>query len=82
VVDTIGAGDAFSAGALHWLQRAGKLDAEAVGALHDAELAAMLGFATAVAALQCTRAGASPPTRDDVQALLRKRDQALPAAHE
>jgi fructokinase len=71
VVDTIGAGDAFGAGLLRWLWITDRLDARAVGGLDDAELADGLAFATAVAALQCSRAGATSPTLDEVEAFLR-----------
>ena len=62
VVDTVGAGDAFIAGLLRWLWANGRLDAEAVGALGSDELEEALALAAAVGALQCSRAGATPPT--------------------
>jgi fructokinase len=70
VVDTVGAGDAFSAGLLRRLWEHGWLNARSVGLLGDDELADVVGFATAVAALQCSRAGASPPTLDEVRRFL------------
>jgi fructokinase len=72
VVDTVGAGDAFGAGLLRWLWKTDRLGVRAVGDLDDAELADALAFATAVAALQCTRAGATPPTLDEVETFLRE----------
>lgn len=65
VVDTIGAGDAFSGGWLAWwsehaLGRAGLGDAEAV--------ARATRFACLVAAKTCERPGASPPWRDELGA--------------
>jgi fructokinase len=68
-VDTVGAGDAFTAGLLSALGRAGLL-----GAAHRADLRAIdrrtlaevLRFAAQVAAVACTRRGADPPTAADV----------------
>jgi fructokinase len=60
VVDTIGAGDAFSAGWLAWWS-------EHEAALGDAEaIADATRFACVVAARTCERAGASPPRRDEL----------------
>ncbi|WP_246080126.1 carbohydrate kinase family protein [Nonomuraea mesophila] len=60
VVDTVGAGDAFTAGLLHALDTQGHLG----GRLGDLDLAtavAAAGFAARVAALTCSVAGANPP---------------------
>jgi fructokinase len=62
VVDTIGAGDAFGAALLAWLDER-RLVAPQL-ALSDSELEAALEFAVRVAAITCTRAGAEPPRRD------------------
>jgi fructokinase len=70
VVDTVGAGDAFGAGLLRALWASDALRAEAVALLDDAELESALSFACAVAALQCSRAGAVPPTLEEVDAFL------------
>jgi fructokinase len=70
VVDTIGAGDAFGAGLLHRLLELEKLDTSSIGGLDDAELDDVLTFATAVAALQCSRAGSQPPTLHEVERFL------------
>ncbi|GLZ42363.1 carbohydrate kinase [Actinokineospora sp. NBRC 105648] len=61
VVDTVGAGDAFTAGLLAWLTEADLLATPA-----EADLPALLDFANAVAAITCARAGANPPTREEV----------------
>jgi len=71
VVDTVGAGDAFGAGLLRRLWETSRLDPNSVGRLDDGELRDLLAFATAVAALQCTRAGAEPPLLIDVEEFLR-----------
>ncbi|MQY07899.1 carbohydrate kinase family protein [Actinomadura macrotermitis] len=60
VVDTIGAGDSFTAGLLHRLSRAGRLGGRLDGLTLD-EVAAACRFAVRVAALTCSVAGANPP---------------------
>jgi fructokinase len=70
VVDTVGAGDAFGAGLLFRLWTTGRLGARTIGLLDNDELAEVASFAAAVAALQCSRAGASPPTLDEVERFL------------
>ena len=62
-LDTIGAGDAFTSGLLAFLSEHDSLRAGAAGALGPLVLAEGLRFASAVAALTCTRAGADPPWR-------------------
>ena len=59
LVDTIGAGDAFTSGLLDALARAGVRDPVSLAA---ADLGAALDEAVVVAALTCERAGADPPT--------------------
>jgi fructokinase len=69
VVDTVGAGDAFTAGLLAGLQARGRLgDRETLAATDADQLAEVLGFAARVAAVACTRPGADPPHLDDVPA--------------
>jgi fructokinase len=70
VVDTVGAGDSFSGGLLAGLGERGVTSRAALAALSAADLAATLRFAAAVAALTCTRAGADPPRRAEVDAFL------------
>lgn len=67
VVDTVGAGDAFTAGLLAQLDAAGRLGVRtALATVTDAELDDALTAATRVAALACTRQGADPPRRHEL----------------
>jgi fructokinase len=68
VVDTVGAGDAFSAALLVSLARLGALERPALKTLGEDEWRAMLEFASLVAGLTCEHRGASPPTAADVYA--------------
>ncbi len=61
VVDTVGAGDTFSAGLLAGLHRAGLLTKDALGTLSEAALAPALELGVAAAAVTVSRAGANPP---------------------
>ena len=67
VADTVGAGDAFTAGLLAWLFHHGRLTRGEVERLPEAELAGALDYANRVAALTSTRAGADPPRRREVE---------------
>jgi fructokinase len=71
VVDTVGAGDAFGAGLLRRLWETSRLDAETIGAMDEDDLADVMTFAAAVAALQCSHPGATPPTLEEVERSLR-----------
>jgi len=73
VVDTVGAGDAFGAGLLRALFVSDALSPDSVARLDDSELEQALSFACVVAALQCSRAGAVPPTLEDVDSFLTTR---------
>jgi len=69
VIDTVGAGDSFTAGLLDHLAGAGLLGAERRGALRQAGpdvVRAMLAHAARIAAITCSRAGANPPTRAEL----------------
>jgi fructokinase len=61
VVDTVGAGDTFNAGALAELQKAGLLDKSALGRLSFGAIEAALSLANRAAAITVSRAGANPP---------------------
>lgn len=64
VVDTVGAGDAFMSGLLGHLDRNGAGTPEGLAAFvrGDGAVEELLRFATVVAAITCSRAGANPPT--------------------
>lgn len=61
VADTVGAGDAFTAGLLGWLKEHERLTRPALEGTTIEDLEAALGFAAEIAALTCRRAGADPP---------------------
>jgi fructokinase len=67
VVDTVGAGDAFTSGLLDALARQGSLERDALRAIGSDALGAAIEAAVHVAAATCTRPGADPPTRDEVR---------------
>lgn len=66
VADTVGAGDAFTAGLLAGLEDAGLLQRTALDGAQD--LTAPLALAAQVAALTCARPGADPPRRAALRA--------------
>ncbi|MEO6277926.1 PfkB family carbohydrate kinase [Roseateles sp.] len=68
VVDTVGAGDTFQAALLTWLSEEGLLSIEAVSSITAAQLRSALAFASAAAAMTCTRRGADLPRRAELQA--------------
>lgn len=70
VADTVGAGDSFNGGLLTRLAELGATRRDALAVLPETELEAALRFAAAVAAVNCTRAGADPPTRPEVETFL------------
>lgn len=70
VQDTVGAGDAFTAGLLAWMADAGLLGLDALATLEEGQLRAAMKFATDVAAITCSRLGADPPFADEVTGLL------------
>jgi fructokinase len=66
VVDTIGAGDAFGAAVLAWLHDRDRLRPDFSLAAEEVE--SLLDFACLAAALTCTRSGAEPPWRSEMEA--------------
>ncbi len=67
VVDTVGAGDTFTAGFLASLQKAGKLNKAAVAYLDEASLRNAVTYAARAAAVTVSRAGANPPWLHELQ---------------
>lgn len=65
VVDTVAAGDTFSAGFLASLHEAGALGGRLDG-LDDTTLLAALRYGLRAAAITCSRAGANPPWRSEM----------------
>lgn len=70
VVDTVGAGDSFNGGLLAALHERGATTRAALLAMPPEQLIASLRFAAAVAAITCSRAGANPPRRAEVDEML------------
>jgi fructokinase len=68
VADTVGAGDSLAAGLLSGLLSSGVTSRSALEALSDDELRRLADDAALVAALNCTRVGADPPTRAELAA--------------
>jgi fructokinase len=68
VADTVGAGDSLAAGLLAGLLEDGIVTRGALATLPDEHLLRLVDDAALVAALNCTRVGADPPTRAEVTA--------------
>jgi fructokinase len=66
VADTVGAGDSLAAGLLGGLLTAGVTSRAALEALPNDALLAIVDDAALVAALNCTRVGADPPSREEL----------------
>ncbi len=66
LVDTVGAGDSFSGALLDWLGRNGRLRQEDLARLTAGEAREAVAFASSVAAITCSRAGANPPWRSEL----------------
>lgn len=75
VADTIGAGDTLTAATVVALLEHGVTHVQKLSRLSDTEWREILRFAMAAAALNCTRHGANPPTRDDVVRFLATRPE-------
>ncbi len=71
LVDTVGAGDSFTSGLLDGLRRAdliGDARRDALAAIDEATLASIVDAAALIAAITCSRPGADPPSRPEVDA--------------
>jgi fructokinase len=71
VIDTVGAGDTFSAGLMVFLLEGGFQDTFELAKLNLERWKAALEFACNAAALNCTRAGCDPPTRAELDEVLK-----------
>jgi fructokinase len=71
VADTVGAGDSFGAALIAALVDEGAFGPEATRTPDEAVLARAVSYAVAASALTCTRTGAVPPSRDEIDAQLR-----------
>ena len=80
VVDTIGAGDTFTAGLSVSLLAHGVERPEQLGELGDDAWREVMAFAATAAALNCTREGADPPTLEAVHAALAKEENTAVAS--
>ena len=69
--DNVGAGDTLMAGILTWLSDHHSLAPEKMAELSSDELKQMLWFGAVAAGINCSRVGANPPTRAEVEAKLR-----------
>ncbi|MGA3219971.1 MAG: carbohydrate kinase [Acidimicrobiales bacterium] len=70
IADTIGAGDAFSAGLLAYFADRELLHPEGIARAERAELEAALAQAIATGAFTCTRPGADPPDAHELEAFV------------
>lgn len=70
VTDTVGAGDAYTAGLLSALVRREVTGTRQLADLGEPLLLEVLHEAAAAAALTCARPGADPPTRSELESLL------------
>jgi fructokinase len=73
VVDTVGAGDSFGAALVAALVEEGAFGPGAMRTADDALLNRAVAYAVAASAITCTRTGAVPPRREEIDAQLRAR---------
>jgi fructokinase len=70
VADTVGAGDSFGAALIAALLDEAVLGPSPRSTVDESQLTRAVSYAVAAASVTCTRTGADPPTRADVQAQL------------
>ena len=70
LVDTVGAGDTFMATLLAGLDRINALSPEKMAQLKQGDVESLLRRAGMAAAINCSRAGCNPPTRNELEAAL------------
>ncbi|MHB0775974.1 carbohydrate kinase family protein [Halomonas sp. WWR20] len=69
MIDAVGAGDTFQAAMLCWLDEHDLASPAGVAALSAPQIEAMLSFASAAAALTCSRRGPDLPRREELAAI-------------
>jgi fructokinase len=67
VVDTVGAGDSFHSALLAGLNEHGLLTRDRLARLEVGVLKTLLDRAVAAAAITCSRAGANPPNKRELE---------------
>jgi fructokinase len=70
VVDTIGAGDTFGAAFIAALIDEAAFGPQSARPIDEPVLARAVAYAVAASAITCTRIGAVPPSRSEIQAQL------------
>lgn len=73
LMDTVGAGDTFTATLLAGLADRGALTEAALSGLSRDELTLLLGRACMAAAINCGRSGCNPPRRDEIDAAISRK---------
>ena len=71
VVDTVGAGDSFGAALIAALIDEGAFGFDATRLPDESVLARAVSYAVAASAITCTRTGAAPPSRAEIESQLR-----------
>ena len=71
VVDTVGAGDSFGAALIAALVDEGAFGPRAMRTADEGVLTRAVSYAVAASAITCTRRGAAPPSREEIDAQLR-----------